>query len=125
LDKTRLTASILGIFAGVGGGVFHGIGEILQGNVAPDGIYIQAYPAMQATAGEPAITLVPNFLYTGILAIIMGIIVTIWAGAFVGKKNGGWILILFTIVMLLVGGGIVPAIIGAVGGIIGTRINED
>jgi len=55
----------------------------------------------------------------------MGIIVTIWAGAFVGKKNGGWILILFTIVMLLVGGGIVPAIIGAVGGIIGTRINED
>lgn len=125
MDKTRLTASILGIFAGLGGGVFHGIGEILQGNVAPDGIYIQAYPAMQATAGEPAITLVPNFLYTGILAIIMGILVTIWAGAFVGRKNGGWVLILLTIVMLLVGGGIVPVIIGVVGGIIGTRINKD
>lgn len=125
MDKTRVTASILGIFAGLGGGVFHGIGEILQGNVAPDGIYIQAYPAMQATAGEPAITLVPNFLYTGILAIIMGILVTIWAGAFVGRKNGGWVLILLTIVMLLVGGGIVPVIIGVVGGIIGTRINED
>ena len=125
MDKTRVTASILGIFAGLGGGVFHGIGEILQGNVAPDGIYIQAYPAMQATAGEPAITLVPNFLYTGILAIIMGILVTIWAGAFVGRKNGGWVLILLTIVMLLVGGGIVPVIIGVVGGIIGTRINKD
>lgn len=125
MDKTRVTASILGIFAGLGGGVFHSIGEILQGNVAPDGIYIQAYPAMQATAGEPAITLVPNFLYTGILAIIMGILVTIWAGAFVGRKNGGWVLILLTIVMLLVGGGIVPVIIGVVGGIIGTRINED
>ncbi len=125
MDKTRVTASILGIFAGLGGGVFHGIGEVLQGNLAPEGIYIQAYPAMQATAGEPALTIVPNFLYTGILAIILGIIVTIWAGAFVGKKNGGWILILLTIVMLLVGGGIVPVIIGVVGGIIGTRINED
>jgi hypothetical protein len=125
MDKTRVTASILGIFAGMGGGVFHGIGEILQGNVATNGIYIQAYPAMQATAGEPAITLVPNFLYTGILAIIMGIIVTIWAGAFVGRKNGGLALILLSIVMLLLGGGIVPAIIGMVGGIIGTRIKTE
>jgi len=124
MNKTRIAASILGVFAGVGGGVFHGIGEILQGNVAPKGIYIQAYPAMQATAGEPAITLVPNFLYTGILSIIMGITVIIWAVAFVGRKNGGLVLILLSVIMLLLGGGIVPAIIGVVGGIIGTRINS-
>lgn len=125
MNKTRVAASLLGIFAGIGGGVFHGIGEILQGSVAPKEIMIQAYPAMQATAGEPAITLVPNFLYTGILAIIMGSIVTIWAVAFVGRKNGGLVLILLSIIMLLFGGGIVPAIIGVIAGIIGTRIKPE
>lgn len=80
---------------------------------------------MQATAGEPAITIIPNFLLTGILAIIMGIIVTIWSAAFIERKNGGLILILLSIIMLLFGGGIVPVIIGVIGGIIGTRIKTD
>lgn len=43
MKKTRVTASILGIFAGIGGGVFHGIGEVLQGSLAPEGIYIYIY----------------------------------------------------------------------------------
>ncbi len=122
MNKTRIAASVLGIFAGLGGGVFHGIGEILQGNVAPNGIYIQAWPAMQATSGEPAMTIVPNFLLTGILAIIGGIIVTIWAAKFIERKNGGLVLILLSIILLLFGGGIIPPIIGVIGGIIGTRI---
>lgn len=125
MNKTRVTASILGIFAGIGGGVFHGIGEVLQGSLAPNGIMIQAYPAMQATAGEPAMTIIPNFLLTGILAIIMGITVTIWSAAFIERKNGGLILILLSIIMLLFGGGIIPVIIGVIGGIIGTRIKTD
>lgn len=125
MNKTRVAASILGIFAGIGGGVFHGIGEILQGSVAPNGIYIQAWPVMQATAGEPAMTIVPNFLLTGILAIITGIIVMIWAAKFIERKNGGLVLILLSIIMLLFGGGIIPPIIGVIGGIIGTRIKTD
>lgn len=125
MDKTRITASVLGVFAGLGGGVFHGVGEALQGSVAPEGMYIQAWPSMQATAGEPAMTIIPNFLLTGALAIIMGIIVTIWSAKFIGRKNGGLILILLSVVMLLVGGGIVPVIIGVIGGIVGTRIKND
>jgi hypothetical protein len=38
-------ASILGIFAGIGG-ASHGPGEILQGNIAPSEILIQAWPAL-------------------------------------------------------------------------------
>ena len=125
MNKTRITAIILGIFAGIGGGIFHGIGEILQGSVATNGIMIQAYPAMQATAGEPAITIIPNFLLTGILAICMGVIVTIWAAIFIKRKNGGLILILLSILMLLFGGGIAPAVIGIIGGLIGTRIRME
>lgn len=125
MSKSRIAASILGVFAGLGGGVFHGVGEILQGSVTPDGIYIQAWPIMQATAGEPAMTIVPNFLLTGILAIIMGIVVTIWSVRYIKRKNGGLILILLSIIMLLLGGGIIPPIIGVIGGIIGTRIRQD
>lgn len=125
MNKTRVAASLLGVFAGIGGGVFHGIGEILQGSLAPNEIMIQAYPAMQAIAGEPAMTIVPNFLLTGVLAIIMGFIVTIWSVAFIERKNGGLILILLSIIMLLLGGGIIPPIFGVLAGIIGTRIKLD
>lgn len=122
ISKTRISASILGIFAGIGGGIFHGVGEILQGSVAPSGMYIEAWPVLQTTAGEPAMTIVPNFFLTGILAIIMGIIITIWAVAFIDRKNGGLVLVFLSIAMLLLGGGIVPPIIGVIGGIIGSRI---
>lgn len=93
--------------------------------VATNGMIIQAYPAMQATAGEPAMTIVPNFLLTGILAIIMGIIVTIWAAAFIERKNGGLILIVLSVIMLYVGGGIIPPLFGVLAGFIGSRINPD
>ncbi|MEN4018757.1 MAG: hypothetical protein PQ975_05765 [Methanobacterium sp.] len=125
MNKTRVAASLLGIIAGLGGGVFHGIGAVLQGNVATNEIVIEAWPAMQATLGEPAMTLVPNFLLTGILAIIMGIIVTIWAAAFIGRKNGGLILIVLSVIMLYVGGGIIPPLFGVLAGVIGSRIKPN
>jgi len=123
LNKTRAAASIIGIFAGLGG-ASHGPGEILQGNIAPNGIMIEAWPGLTALAGEPAMTIVPSFLVTGVLAIIFGVIVAIWAAAFVQKKNGGVVLILLSIIMLLVGGGIVPPVFGVAAGIIGTRIKH-
>jgi len=42
MNKTRVAASLLSMFAGIGGGVFHGVGEVLQGNVATNGIVIEA-----------------------------------------------------------------------------------
>ena len=124
LSKTRAAASIIGIFAGLGGGVLHGVGEILQGNIAPSGIMIEAWPGLTALSGEPAMTIVPSFLVTGVLAIIFGLIVAIWAAAFVQKKNGGLFLILLSIIMLLVGGGLIPPIFGVIAGIIGIWIKH-
>jgi len=54
---TIAVASILGIFAGVGG-ASHGLGEILQGNIAPSGIIIQAWPELTSLGGEPAMTVI-------------------------------------------------------------------
>ena len=123
LNKTRVAASIIGIFAGLGG-ASHGPGEILQGNIVPSGIMIKAWPGLTALNGEPAMTIVPSFLVTGVLALIFGLIVAAWAGVFIHRKNGGVVLILLSVIMLLVGGGIVPPMFGVVAGIIGTRIKQ-
>ena len=121
VNKTKFAASALGIFAGLGG-ASHGAGEILQGNTAPSGLVIEAWPELTALQGEPAMTIIPSFLITGILTIIFGLIVAVWAAKFVQRKNGGLVLILLSIIMLLVGGGLFPPVFGVVAGIIGTRI---
>jgi len=124
LNKTRVAASIIGIFAGLGG-ASHGPGEILQGNVAPTDVMIKAWPSVTALGGEPAMTIIPNFIVTGVLAIIFGVLVAAWAGAYVETKMGGLFLILLSIIMLLVGGGIVPPFFGIAAGIIGALINRN
>lgn len=122
---TRVLVSALGAIMGVAG-IEHGIGETLQGNVAPSGIMIQSWPDsafFRVVTGEPAMTVVPNLLLTGVLTIIVSLIFLIWTIFLVQRKNGGLVLILLSIVMLLVGGGIFPPILGIVMGVVGTRIN--
>jgi hypothetical protein len=116
-------ASILGIFAGIGG-ASHGPGEILQGNIAPSGIIIEAWPALTLLAGEPAMTLVPSLSMSGILTVILGSVVTIWAATRVQRKSGALVLILLSMIMLFVGGGLIPPALGVVAGIIGLRISQ-
>jgi hypothetical protein len=115
----------MGILMGLAG-IEHGIGETLQGNIAPSGIMFPSWPGsafFRIVAGEPAMTIVPNLLVTGILAILFSLIFFVWATMFVQRKNGGLVLILLSIVMLLVGGGIFPPVIGIIIGALGTRIN--
>jgi hypothetical protein len=124
LTKTRVAASALGIFAGLGG-ASHGPGEMLQGNNAPSSLVIEAWPELTALAGEPAMTVIPSFLVSGILTVIVGVLVAVWTAKFVQRKNGGIILILLSILMLLVGGGLFPPVFGVVAGIIGTQIKSE
>jgi hypothetical protein len=122
VNKLWISASAIGIFSGVGG-ASHGLGEILQGNVSPANIMIQAWPGLTALGGEPAMTLAPNFVLTGFLTIIMGSLVAAWAGKYIENKMGGLTLILLSVVMLLVGGGIVPPFFGIAAGLIGVLFN--
>lgn len=124
---TRILAAALGVFAGFGGPE-HGIFEIMQGNVRPEGIFIASMgppcnPEEVWHACEPAMTIIPNFLVTGILAVIIGIATMVWAAFFVHRRRGGLVLILLSIALLLVGGGLFPPLIGIVAGAVGTRIN--
>ena len=124
----RITASVLGLTAG-GAGIEHGVFEILQGNARPEGLMIASMgppcvPELSWNQCEPAMTVIPSFLITGILAIVFGIVVMVWSAFFVQKKHGGLILILLSIPLLLFGGGIFPPLIAIIAGAIGTRINK-
>lgn len=122
-NAAKATALIFGILAGLGG-LTHGIGEVLQGNVKPSGIVIASWtqgPIATNMGGEPAMTIVPNLLVTGSLSIFVSLAVVVWA-AFVRNKNSGRILLLLSVVMLLVGGGFGPPIIGILAGVAGIGI---
>lgn len=124
---TRIVAASLGVFAGIGGPE-HGIFEILRGNTRPESIMIAAMgppcnPGEVWHLCEPAMTILPNFLVTGILATLLGIVTMIWAAGFVHRKRGGLVLILLSVALLLFGGGIFPPVIGIVGGVLATRIH--
>jgi len=69
-------------------------------------------------------SILPNFLITGILAMLLGLAMMVWSAAFVQRKNGGLVLILLSIALLLFGGGFFPPVIGIVGGAAGTKINK-
>ena len=116
-------ASILGLFAGISG-ASHGTSEILQGNIAPSGILIEAWPELTSLGGEPDMRFIPNFSVTGIVTVITGVAVTIWAATRIQSKNGGLVLILLSIMMLLVGGGLIPPALGVMAGIIGSRVRQ-
>lgn len=121
----RITAIALGISAGLAG-VEHGYFELLQGNVRPESVMIASMgPPCVAeevwNACEPAMTVVPSFLVTGTLSIFVGLLVIVWAAGFVQKKHGGLALILLSIALLLVGGGLFPPLIGVVAGLVGAK----
>jgi hypothetical protein len=125
ISAARVVASIFGVLSGLGG-ITHGVGETLQGNVAPDGIVIDSWtqgPIATNMGGEPGMTIVPNLLVTGILTIIVSLAVIVWSAAFVQRRKGGVVLILLSIAMLLVGGGFGPPLIGILAGVAGLGIN--
>jgi hypothetical protein len=125
---TKTVATWFGIAAGIAG-IEHGYFEILQGNTRPEGLMIASIgppcvPEEVWNACEPAMTVIPNFLLTGILAVVIGLLVLVWSAAFVGRKNRGVVLILLSVALLLFGGGLFPPLIGIVGGVAGLKINK-
>ena len=109
LDATRIIATTIGVFFGLLSGVNHGIFEILQGNTPTNGLVISAIGEAQRfwlEGHEPAFTIIPNFMITGILSIIVGLAIVIWSIWFLPTKNGRRVYLGLFILSSLVGGGI-------------------
>ncbi len=123
---TRNYASTLGILVGLAG-VEHGILEVLQGNVRPDGIMVDAIGPDQRLwelATETVLTIIPSMLFSGILSIILGILVTIWAFAYIDKKVGSVVFLFLSVALFLVGGGFAPIFLTILAFIAATRIHK-
>ena len=125
---TKTAAAWLGIAAGAAG-IEHGIFEILQGRVRPEGLVISSIgppcvPEEVWNACEPALTIVPDFLITGILAVFFGLLVLLWSAFFLSRKASGAVLMGLSIILLLFGGGFFPPLIGLVAGTAGLSIHR-
>jgi hypothetical protein len=111
---TRIMISTMGAFVGLMG-IEHGIGEVLQGRIAPDGAFILSWPESEffrILSGEPALTILPDLFLTGILAILFSLLYLLVSTLYVQNRKGSLVLILLAVGMLLFGGGIFPPLFG-------------
>ncbi|MFX0121446.1 MAG: hypothetical protein ACFE9A_18810 [Candidatus Hodarchaeota archaeon] len=106
-DGTRVVVTAFGILCGLTG-IIAGCFEILQGSIHSNGFIISTIGPNYSMAGDFtyfAVTIIPNMLITGILAVIVSCLVIIWSVRFVHEKNGALILLGLSITQMLVGGG--------------------
>ncbi len=125
---TKTAATWLGIVAGVAG-LEHGYFEFLQGNTPTPGLAFPSWgppcaPEEIWHACEPAMSIIPNFLITGILAMLLSLALMVWTVWFVQRRHGGWVQVALSALLLLFGGGFFPPIIAFIGGLAGTQINR-
>jgi hypothetical protein len=123
---TRVVASVFGGIVSIAG-VMHGCFEILQGDSAPSGLVINAIGPEQRIwdyAALHAFTVIPNLRVTGILAIIFGLLATLWAVALIDRRSGPWGMLLLSLGLFLVGGGFGPLFNGTFACLVATRINR-
>jgi len=123
-DPLQITAAVFGVYAGFLG-MEHGFFETLQGNRPTAGLRILAsnreFPF--PFGHEPAMTLIPNFMATGIAAMLTGLLIVIWSTAFVHKKHGAAVLLLLSAALFFVGGGFGPVTLLIVACIAAFRID--
>lgn len=108
-------------------GFQHGVGNALQGNVPPDGIVIESWPdapAYEILSGEPAMSVIPNLLLSGIVTMIVAVVIAVWSIANLRSPRRGLELIGLSFLFLLVGGGFGPPLVGFIGGGAATRIDS-
>jgi hypothetical protein len=125
-SATRIVVSAFGALAALAG-IEHGLGEFVQGWVAPSSLMIESWPdtaGFEVVSGEPAMTLIPNLAVSGVVAIVVALAVGIWAVRYIDRPRGGLVLIGLSVLLLLVGGGFGPPLIGVIAGAAAARIGR-
>lgn len=120
-------ASLFGVLSSIGVAL-HGIGEVLQGNTSTPIGPIASWsfgPLFEHMDGDPGMTLIPNFLFTGIVALLIAVAMFVWSVKYLETKHGGLVLILLAVLALLFGGGGGPPTVGLFAGIGGLAIKSE
>jgi hypothetical protein len=125
-SATHKVAMAFGIVVALAG-LEHGIGEILQGNVPPPALVFESWPEsgfLEVLSGEPAMSIIPNLLISGILTVVFSLALIGWATTGLKSNFGGVGLILLSFLLLLVGGGLGPPLMLFIVGLAATRIHH-
>lgn len=120
---TRTTATVLGLLAALTG-IEHGLGEITQGSERPPGVVFESWPRVSAfdpLEGEPVMSLIPNLLVTGVLAVTVAVLIGVWSVRYLDRRHGGAVLVGLSVLLLLVGGGFGPPLLGTLAGLFAFR----
>ena len=126
-QKTRITASIIGVLLGIAGLINHGLFEILQGNTPTNGFFIEAIGEANrywVHGTEGAFTIIPNFLVTGICVILVSLAIILWSLKYIQVKHGATIFLSLLILLTIFGGGIGYIILFLPTWAYATRINK-
>ena len=102
--------------------VEHGIGEILQGFGPPDAV--QSWPdspAFASLSGESAMTVVPSLGVSGMLTVLSAAALAVYAVGYAHRPHGGLVLSGISVLLLQVGGGFGPPLIGILLGLAAMR----
>ncbi len=110
----RLYVTIQGILVGLGG-MIHGVAETLQGSRPTEGLW---------SVSIGAFTLIPNYLATGIAAILVGVCLLVWTIGFLHTKHGPTIFLILSIALFLVGGGVAQIVFFLIAWSVSTQINQ-
>ena len=111
--STRVYVLVMGVLIG-SSGVAHGIFEIAQGNRGTGGMLL---------AGIGALTVIPNYLLTGIASVAMGTALIVWTFGFIHRRHGPVVFLILSLVLFVVGGGIAQAPAFVFVFAVATRIN--
>ncbi len=90
----------------------HGLGEVLQGNRAPDSPFIRSWPdaaLFRIEGGEPALTLLPSLAAAGIVTLVLSGVLA-WR-AWEPKPGGRPDVAVLAVALLGVGGGFGPPVL--------------
>ena len=102
----------------------HGYYEVLLGNNNPNGVFFDAITGnllskqFSGWPGWPAFSIIPNFLITGLLVFTIDGLFLIWLVFFHNNQRWGAVIILFSILLCIFGGGFKPPFFGIVSGVI-------
>jgi hypothetical protein len=123
---TRSIACTLGVLVGIGS-IDHGLLECLQGFRSTPGLIVNALGSgyrwtVWKQGGEGAFTLIPNFLVTGVIAALLGLVIIIWSVRFMSSPHGPSLFLSLGVASFLTGGGVAQIVLITLAWAVATRI---
>jgi hypothetical protein len=125
-SATGSIASTLGVLVGIGS-IDHGLLECLQGFHPTPGLIVNALGSgyrwtVWKQGGEGAFTLIPNFLGTGVIATLLGLLMIVWSLRSMGSPHGPTVFLILGVTSFLTGGGVAQIVLFTLTWGVATRI---